>query len=242
MRHTSCCFGSALLSLQFLFGADAAALAQELPDLERNPVSTFLESVDVTNDSAHQIRHVIDPGHGHARTVTLVSTVAGTGPHVAIETDGDSWVVWGDGATPGHLFYAKRTYSTGSWSAPMALSTSTDDSANPEIVQQGNAIRIAYDIRNGSAHTVVATGVLDTPEPIPPVDPITTVLYTGDVDIALESLSGHLWVSWADSASQVGWSESSSATGLWDLPQYESYGLGGTAVAREAIRTIVTAP
>jgi len=236
MRH-ALVIGSLVLGLSSAVGG-----AQEPPDLEFNPATGQVESVDVTDDAAHRIRHVADRGQGRNRTVTIVSADQGERPRIAIQGSGDSWVVWSAGTSPNGLFYAKRTLQTETWSGPVALSSPADDGRDPEIVSHGPGIWIAYEIRLGATRSLVVTGVIDTPEPMPCTTPIATTLFEGDLDLALHSAGEHLWATWVQNAESVGWSVRNPQTGQWSAPQLVPVVLPGIEAALSTVEAIVTQP
>jgi hypothetical protein len=60
------------------------------------------------------------------------------------------------------------------------------------------------------------------------------------LDIRLHAESGHLWLTWTDSSSYVGYSEYIYGSQYWALPSRESYSAGGvlSALARVRIRIL----
>jgi hypothetical protein len=214
-------------------------LAQEAPDLELNPVTGFVESVDTASGSGHRVRHVIDEGPGHARTLTLVSSGASLRPRITIDPDGNSWVIWWvDGATDG-VAYAKHTNSTGAWTSEVAVSDPEDDRSSPEILAHGGAIWLAYEIQDGSTISVVVASVIDSPDPIPQITALGSTAYSGNLDLMLHSEDGHLWLSWVDSSTEVGWSEFDASTETWGFEDFESYSGTTVEAARDEIRALV---
>jgi hypothetical protein len=93
---------------------------------------------------------------------------------------------------------------------------------------------VAYTIQNPKSRSIGVQIIDDTPEPIRSI--IATTSYTGDLDIQLEGEAGHLWVTWIDSATLVGYSEYNFESHLWSLPFRESYAGGTVAAARDRIR------
>jgi hypothetical protein len=219
--------------------ASAPGPAQESPDLELNPVTGYVESVDTASGSGNRVRHVIDQGPGQQRILTLVSSGAGLRPRITIDPDGNSWVIWGvDGSTDG-VAYAKRANSTGAWSGEVAVSDPEDDSRSPEIVAHGGAIWLAYEIDDGSTVSIVVASVIDSPEPIPQITPLGSTSYSGNLDLMLHSEDGHLWLSWVDSSTEVGWSEFDAASETWGFEEFESYSGTTVEAARDEIRALV---
>ena len=67
------------------------------PDLEFNPVSGYVESVDIDSDSNDRVRYVEDEGQGERGSATLVpaasAAASAADPRIAIDTNSDTWVV-----------------------------------------------------------------------------------------------------------------------------------------------------
>lgn len=210
------------------------ALADEAPDLELNPVTGFLESVDIATGAGHRVRHVVDKGQGGGRTSSYASSSAARSPRIAIRSTGESWVVWWEDAATDRVLYARRNPDTGAWTTEAVLSASGEDSQYPEIVHNGSTAWVAYQVASGTSTSIEVRSVIDDPEPI---DVIATTTFTGDVDVLVHAESNHVWVTWVDSASYVGWSERQSSA--WATAQYQSYAGSTVEAARAAIRATV---
>jgi hypothetical protein len=211
----------------------------EPPDLELNPVTRFVESVDTVANADERVRHVDDAGQGGSRTVSLISAGTGANPRIAITPSGTSWVVWWHDAAIDEIRFSHRDPTTKLWSAEAVMSSAGEDSRNPEIVHHDGETWVAYEVANGGMTLVTVTGIIDDPDPIPDHTPIATTAYTDGVDVLVHSESGHLWVTWVDSTIHVGWSERNATTGLWSLPQQEPYVSDGITAARDRIRATV---
>ena len=55
----------------------------DVPDLELNPVSGNVESVDIATGSNDRVQHVEDEGQGERGSSTLVSTASAANPRIA---------------------------------------------------------------------------------------------------------------------------------------------------------------
>src|SRR6185503_9521675 len=97
----------------------------------------------------------------------LVSMTAGLSPRIAITSAGESWIVWGEPGSPGRLRYVWRNPATGLFSPVGSIGVPTESSRNPEIVHDGQATLVAYEIVGGSDRSVAVTGITDSPEPFP---------------------------------------------------------------------------
>lgn len=221
-----------------VLGGTSTAFA-EPPDLELNPATGFVESVDIADDGLHQVRHVIDRGPNGGRTVSLISTDAGQAPRLAIKTGGDSWVVWTRDAAIDQIRYAVRSQASGAWSPEAVVSDLSENSHNPEIAHHGTSAWIVYEVTGTSATSIGIVHISDDPDPIPCRTTIASTPFTGDVDVLVHSESGHLWVTWVDSATYVGWSEYDSASSTWDPAHYRSYATTTVGTIRKSIRDTV---
>jgi hypothetical protein len=198
MRYSVALSSLFLLSLP---GTVAPAVAE--PDLELNPSTGNVESVDVDESSGGRVRHTDDEGHGGARTVTLLSTDEAEDPRIAIDkASGDSWVVWWKDTSVAEVRYSRRDVETGQWSAEAVISEAGEDSRDPEIVHQAGTAWIAYEV-HGNDVAIAVVGIIDDIEPI-----VRTTLdstpYTGNVDVLAHGEASHVWVTWIDSATHVG--------------------------------------
>lgn len=224
----------------FIVASMSGAVAGEPPDLELNPVTGYLESVDVADDSSSRIRHLVDEGQGGRRTSELISSGAGWSPRIAITASGKSWVVWWEDSASDEVYCRTRSGEPGTWSAVRRVSSVGEEGRHPEIVHHNGTAWIAYEITgSGGTKSVAVLGTIDDPEPIPTRTVIATTLWNGDVDVLIHAEPSHVWATWVDSSTHLGWSEWSSATGLWQLPQYESYATDSVEQARSRIRDAV---
>jgi len=216
-------------------GLAVSLAAAEVPDLELNPVTGHVESVDVAPDAGGLVRHVTDAGR--VRTSALVSTTAGVSPRIAITSAGDSWVVWWQDAAVDQVYYAVRSQVSGAWSAPAQASGAQQNSRFPEIAHDGTTAWIGYEVTSAGATSVAVVGITDSPEPIPQI--VVTTSSTLPLDLEVHAESDHVWVTWVDSLTSMGWSEHDAASGLWSLPQYQLCVAGTVDVTLDAIRTAV---
>jgi hypothetical protein len=227
------------VSLLALLAASTVTAAG--PDLEANPVSGNVESVDLDTDVGNRVRHTDDEGHGGERVTTLVSEVGGLQPRIAIDrTIGNSWVVWWTDGVTDQVRYAKRDILTGSWSGEAVISPSGAQSRHPEIVHDGEFAWIAHEI-HGAEVSIAVVGITDDPEPFGSWI-LDTTPYTGDVDVLVHTEANHVWVTWVDSATHVGWSEWDAATESWSQSQFLSYAGSNATSIRKLIRDSIVLP
>jgi len=226
-----------IVAAAFVVSSAGAIGASEPPDLELNPVTGFVESVDIAEQSGDRVRHVVDEGQAGSRTATLISAASGASPRIAISGDGDSWVVWWRDSSTDEVRYTYFDSSTGTWNAEAVISESDEDSRYPELVHHASTTWVAFEAEDGSGDTIIAvTGVIDSPEPFGTRVAIASTDFSGELDVQIQTASGHLWVTWVDSASEVGWSEYDPVSGTWDSPDYEDYTGSTVKAARESIQ------
>lgn len=186
------------------------------------------------------MRHIVDKGQGKPRNSSLVSLAAGQSPRIAIKSNGASWAVWWKDSGAGQVFYAVRSLATESWGPETLLSVAGQNSRSPEIVHSSSAAWIAYEVFSGSTVSITVSEIIDSPEPIPDTAIVATTSYTGDVDVMIHAESTHVWVTWVDSGSYVGWAE--HVSGGWSSAQYSSYLESTVEETRAAIRADVLGP
>lgn len=221
------------------------AWGSDPPDSELNPVSGKIETVDASAEGGnYDLRFVADPGGGCARSVFPLTSdpLDDLAPRLTITGSGDTWVVWWRDGEIDTVLARKRTLATDSWSGEITVGNKLESGRHPEIVHDGSTAWVAYELDDVSGDTgVAAAGIHDDVEPVGTRDILATTGYTGDRDLSILSEAGQLWVSWVDSATEVGWSEYDYATETWGSAGYESYAADDVEQARERIRTAVLA-
>jgi len=217
--------------------ASAASVTVDPPELRINPTSELIETVDATwSGSNFNVRHTQTTTSGEKETSILLTTNSANDldPRIGIAPDGDVVVVWWRDLSVDKLIYRKRDVTTGLWGAERVVGVTTESSSRPRVIYVGDIAWVAYTIQNPKSRSIGVQIIDDTPEPIRSI--IATTSYTGDLDIQLEAEAGHLWVTWIDSSTLVGYAEYSFESHLWSLPYRESYAGGTVAAARERIR------
>lgn len=220
--------------------ASAAALVVDAPDLRINPVSGVIETVDATwSGSNFDVRYTgVMPDGAKAEWLLLTTNAANDlDPRIETTPTGDVTVVWWRDASVAKLVCRRRSFKTGVWEFEHFVGLATESNTRPRLIYAGDHLWMAYQVLNGKTRSVGVQIIDDDPEPIRSI--IATTSYTGDLDIRIEAQSGHLWVSWIDSASLVGYSEFNVTTGSWSQPYRESYTDGMVVQARDRIRTRV---
>jgi len=232
--------GHALSAVVALFLAIHAPLilAGDPPDLASNPVTGWVESVDIATDSGDRVRHAEDGPTALGGSDQLISTDAGISPRIACRADGQTWIVWWRDADPDQVHFRYRDASTSAWSDEGLVSESNEPGRHPELVIDGTTTWVAFETDDGLDTGVSVRAVTDSPEPFDTQVTIATTDFDGDVAVMIHAELGHLWVTWVDSPDDVGWSEYDHTGDIWALPQYEPYE-GHFKVALEAIQAIV---
>ncbi|HKQ60118.1 MAG TPA: hypothetical protein VJS92_02465 [Candidatus Polarisedimenticolaceae bacterium] len=233
MRKKLATTGWAAIGTLALVGTVAHSAPGETPDLESNPTTGYVESVDSAIPDG-SVRHVIDSGAW--RTSQMISASLAESPRIAIRSTGDSWVTWWRGGLPDGVYYRVRNHETGAWSAETRISLTTETSRHPEIVHDGTKGWVAYEVVSGSTTSIAVLGITDSPEPFPTRTIVASTTFGGDVDVLVHSISTHVWTSWVASSSQVGWSVYDHATDSWSSPAYQSYSGSSVAQARAVIQ------
>lgn len=230
-----------VLSTLILFGA-LTALAADPPDSRINPQSGAIETVDTTpSGGASGVRHTTTASSGQPRLVVQLTnpTVDDNAPRIAISTAGETWVTWWRSSTPSQVFARSRSYGSGTWATERRISVASEDSRSPEIAHDGSTAWIAYEIPGTNVTSIAVAGGTDNPDPWTARLVLATTGFSGDPDTTIDVVSGHLWVTWVDSTTQVGWCEYDYAAQSWSAPSYVSYASDSVNDARERIRTAV---
>jgi hypothetical protein len=214
------------------------ALCIDAPDLRINPVSELVEVVDAAwSGSNYNVRYtqVTPDGEQRASTLLTTNTANDNDPRIDSTPTGDAIVVWWRDAKVDAVIYRKRKLDSGVWGPERVVGRTTESGSHPRIVLSNGVPWVAYQIQNSKTRSIGASIIDSDPEPFLRVI-IGTTTFTGDLDIQIESELDHLWVTWIDNATSVGFSEYDSQTGLWSLPRYESFAGETVTAARERIR------
>ena len=222
--------------------AAAIVWAGEPPDSEFNLATGNIETVDAPADEGNLVRHVVDSGAGGSHSATTISTDAGRAPRISIKTAGDTWVVWWRDTAVDHIYLTIYDLQEKTWSAETIISDPTEESRFPEIVHDASAAWLVYQIDTGSGSEIAGLSIIDSPDPWSARTIIASSTATGDLDVRIHAKDDHVWTTWIDSTSDVGWSKYDAVADSWDLPQYESYAASDVPTARANIRATVLGP
>ena len=223
-------------------GASAIALPQ--PDFRINPVTGRVEAVDpVWTGSNYDIDYVVDPGNFAELQSTGLAANAldDLDPRLTIGNDGSAWVAWWRDGSVDQVLLRKRAGSSGSWSGELLVSAAGESSRKPRIATDGQRAWVAFQLDSGNQTSVAVNVIDDEPDPMGSRWILKTTSFSA-VDVMVQTESGHVWVTWVDSSSQVGWAEYDATADHWNSPAYQPYTLGDVRAARSAIRALVLAP
>ena len=217
--------------------ASAAAFGVDPPDARVNPVSELIETVDATwSGSNYNVRYtqLTSTGDQTASFLLTNNPANDVDPRIATASNGDNAVAWWRDLATDAIVYRKRSFATGTWSPERVAGGKTSNS-HPRIVYAGDKPWVAYQIQNAKSRSIGCQIIDDDPEPISAI--VATTSYAGSLDIRLHAESGHLWVTWIDAASYVGYSEFNYNMHLWSLPARESFAADSASAALSRIQS-----
>ncbi len=221
-----------------------AVVVCDLPDSELNPLSRNIETaIPQLAGSNQDIRYAIDPGIGSLAVSYSVTVhpLDDRNPRLTIAANGDAWVVWWRDDAIDKVLYRKRSFSDGSWSSERTLSLAGESSRNPVAVHDGANTWVVYEYTSGGFKHIAVNITIDEPDPIGCRTPVADTDFTGDIQALVHAESGHLWVTWVDGPTYVGYSVYNYASHTWSAPAFESYATDSVNAARGRIRAAVLA-
>ncbi len=245
MRRRVCAV--TISSVLWLVGsALAVTINLDPPDSQENSVSGVIETADTPwSGTNYDIRHVSAAGAGHPQVITTLTNDSHDdfGARLAISSvDGDSWVAWWRDLPTDQVLVRKRNQANGTWTPERVQSVSTEGSRRPSVAFDGSHAWIAYETSGTGGATILKTKVIDDdPAPFLAATVAATTSYTGTVQARIQAESGHLWLSWVDSDTEVGWCRRDSGSGTWAAPAFESYASDSVEDARGRIRSSILA-
>jgi len=216
--------------------------ADDPPDSEINEISGNIEIVDaVSAPTGYRIRHIINDGDGEPPAVFVLTSGShdDESPRIEVDSTGNTWVTWWRDGPHDEVLVRKKTFLTGTWSDEQVISAASEESRNPEIVDDGVHVWVAYEIAQPTG-TVIAVGVIND-EPDPFGSHIASTPNMGTVDVMIHHESQRLWVTWIDDGTHVGWCKRNSSSGAWGTVNLESYASDDVTTARQRIKALVLA-
>ncbi len=233
--------GSACGLLVFLVAGNLTL--SDPPASAVNPQSGDIEIADPTwSGTNRDIDYVIDAGNGEKPDVYNVTDdpLDDHRPQLVIASNGDAWVTWWRDDTLDSVLVRHRHFSDGSWNNERVLGDSGESSSNPTIAHDGTDAWVAFEFDDQSNTGIAVSMVVDDPDPIGIRVVLATTEFTGEVDATIHAAQGHLWTTWVDSATDVGWAAYDYASQTWGLPAFESYAQDTVEDAVLRIRSAVT--
>ena len=218
----------------------AVAFCVDAPDLQINAVSGLIEVVDASwSGSNYNVRYTQVLTNGDSKESTLLSSHSANDndPRITSAPDGETVVVWWRDLKTDLVIYRRRTLPTGAWGSEITVGRATESGSRPRVVFSDGDYCIAYQIQNSRSRSIGVQIIDDDPEPFRAI--VATTTYTGDLDIQVDAEMNHLWVTWIDSASNVGYSEFDAQSRLWALTTFEPFGADSVQAARARIRAHV---
>lgn len=202
------------------------AFASSAPDSQVDPMSGGIRTVDVVSTPrGDEVRVTVDPGEGQPESSEFITsnTIDDRDPRISIDEAGRSWVVyWREGQEGGEVWMRRRG-ATGGWTTEILVSELGENSRHPEIVHDGAAAHVAYEIDDGEGRSVaVSSG--NGPVPWPErVIVYTSYTESTHLDVRIHERRDHLWVTWVDGG-YVGWSEFDYGAMGWSEADFVPHG------------------
>jgi len=238
------------VTIAAVLGSAATALAMtynlDPPDSQENGVSGVIETADTPwSGTNYGIRHVSAASAGHPLVITTLTNDShnNLGARLVIDSmDGDSWVAWWRDLPVDQVIVRKRNQASGAWAPERVQSASSEDSRRPSVVFDGTHAWIAFETSGTGGATILKAKIIeDDPTPFLAATVVATTSYTSPLQALIQAESGHLWLSWVNSETQVGWCRYDFVSGTWAVPAFESYASDSVEAARERIRSSVLA-
>ena len=204
--------------------------------IEQNPVTGFLESVGL--DGRGAVVHVTDMGPMHGTVTVAVSSGEGSEPRLSISENGDTSVIWVDAG--GNILYRKQEVFTQSWSSVLTVTSDAVAGTRAALVAAGDTAWVAYEVEDAGDREIEEAEIIDSAEPFLK-SPVEIINGSQDADLRLFHEAGIVWVTWCDSATQIGWSEEDSS-GVWSIGQTMTFDPADPGPTYVAIQDAVLAP
>ena len=161
-------------------------------------------------------------------------------PHLAIDENSVVRVVW-EREEAADQIRALTIEADGSPGSERLLSDPGEDCRNPVLALDGSLPWVAYEIHGGSTVAVAVQTITDDPDPIGPRIVIGTTTVSGNADVRIHAVEGHLWATWLDRADVLAYSAYDPSEG-WSGVAYQEVPDGEMATARERVEADVLRP
>jgi len=168
-----------------------------------NPEAAWSNS---TGGSSDILYSYLD-GASWAEEVAIAEDGAnGVSPSIVIDGSGNRTITWETSDSPARIKASSKSYSGGSWGAPVVMSDTGESSRAPSAAMFDGYVWVAYEVVPSSGGRIVKVAK-EGPGGSVPRSTIHNTSSTDPLDVHLHSESGHLWVEWIDEAGVLGWSE-----------------------------------
>ena len=233
-----------LCGLVVVLAMTCSAGASDPPDSAINPSTGNIEIADPVWAGTNQNIDFVVQISGQKPQVHTVTdnSLDDLRPRIAHASNGDAWVTWWRDDATDAVLIRKRHLSDGSWDAERLLSDPGESSRNPSIVHDGTNAWVAFEFDDQADTGIAVEMILDDPDPVGIRVMVGTTDFGDTTAPMARAAQGHLWVTWIDSASDVGWAEYDYASETWSLSLTESYALDSVEDARGRIRDTVVNP
>jgi len=101
---------------------------------------------------------------------------------------------------------------------------------------------VAFEFDEQADTGIAVEMVTDDPDPVGTRVVVGTTDFDDTTAPMAHAEQEHLWVTWIDGTSDVGWAEYDYASETWSLSTLESYATDAVSDARDRIRDIVVGP
>ena len=196
------------------------------PTFEINGVTYEVECAFTINQSGERELAFSETVNGVWNQISVLTATTGVheeDPAITSTPSGGSKIVFWRNMPASEIWMVERTSSAAAWSVPHKVSASSDPASYPSTAMAFGKVHIGYEVtRADGTKDIIVAGRLDN-NPAASFQPevIAHIGYTGKADVEVESHGAHLWVSWIQSATQLGWS--SWQGGIWSPVQFENY-------------------
>jgi hypothetical protein len=217
--------------------ASAVSLNVDPPDLEINTLAGVVETVDATwSGTNYNVRwtQATITGQQVDSTILTTNVANDVDPRIAVAPTGNVLVIWWRDLSTDGVVYRKRNLVSGAWGVERAVGAAYESNSHPRVVYAGDKAWVAYQIQNARSRSIGCQIIDDDPEPFRSI--VATTSSTGELDVRIDAESRHLWVTWIDAGSRVGYTEYRYDKQYWSVPAFEPYGADSVAAARSRIR------
>lgn len=142
-------------------------------------------------------------------------------PQLAFSAAGATGSTWREAGATGRVVYAARIQSGGAWVWQLPaiyISDGANDASGPSLAFVGNQPWLAWHEIGSSGSTKIMVAGGEGLEPWPTAFnrfELGSTNFTGPVAVGVQRESGHLWVTWVQSATELRYRERDLSNGVW---------------------------